>query len=213
MKRIMNFLLPKEKKFLDMLIEQSETALEASTKLKSFVDEYENIERNDRKQKSHSIKRISQKCEEIKNKIFDDLNKSSRTPIDKGDLRKLAILLGDISELVDDVASRFVILGIERIDSYTPKLVALVNNCIGEVYKTIKDLKRLKEVEEHYSSVHSLKGNADEVFNEALSDLFHFYKNSMDIMKNKEIYELLKEITEKCNKISYVISNIIAEHR
>ena len=40
----------------------------------------------------------------------------------------------------------------------------------------------------------------------------HFYKNSIDIIKYKEIYELLEEIIDKCEDVAHVIESIAVKH-
>lgn len=213
MKRVMSFLLPMEKKFFGMLSEQSEIALEASKELMSFAGDYEKIERSERKQRLQYLKSLKEKNKEATNNIILELNKSFRTPIDKEDIGQLAVLIDDITSLTNSVASRFVILGVERVDDYTPKLINSLHKCLGEMNKSIKDLDKLKGVEEHYSKINAFKNEADQVYEDALSELFHFYKNSMDIIKYKEIYEQLGKILDKCIDVSFVISKIFAKHK
>ena len=61
MRKIISFILPKEKKFLEMLSSQSEIAFEASKMLKNFVDEYPGLQRSERKSRAQSIKKIGLK--------------------------------------------------------------------------------------------------------------------------------------------------------
>lgn len=207
MKRIMHWLVPKDHKFFEMLAEQSENAIEAAKELKNFIDNYSDFERSERKSRIHVIKNIEVKGDEITQEIIEKLNKASRVPIGKEDIRQMAILLDDIPDLINAVASRFVVLSIERIDDYIIKLVDIINNIVNEVNKAISDLKRLKGAEEHYVKIIGFEKEADEVYQEALSELFHFYKNSIDIIKYKEIYELLEKIADKCKDVANIIKN------
>ena len=213
MRSVMHFLFTKEKKFFGMLAEQSEAALDSSKELMNFVDEFEKRERSDRKQKLQSIASLKKKNIELTSNIMMELSKSYRTPIDKEDIGQLAVLIGDITNLTDSVASSLVILGVERIDSHTPKMVALVHRYLNEINRIIKELDKLKRMEEHYSFIYNIKNEADQVYEQAISDLFHFYKNSMDVIKYKEIYALLEKTIEKCSDVSYVISKIFAKHK
>ena len=212
MKKIMHWLVPKEEKFFDMLTEQSENALEGAKELKIFVNNYSKFERSDRKTKAHAIKTIEHKGDELTHHIIEKLNKSFITPIDKEDIHEMAVLLDDITDLINAVSLRFVLLGIERIDDYITKLVDIIANAVAEVNKNIADLRNLKHVKEHYIKIHSLENEADDVYHEALSELFHFYKNSIDIIKYKEIYELLEEIMDKCEEVTNVIEGTVVKH-
>ena len=212
MKRILHWIVPKEEKFFEMLSEQSENALEGARELKKFVNEYSKFERSERKAKAQLIKKIEQKGDEITHKVIEKLNKSFITPIDREDIHQMAVLIDDVIDLINSVALRFVLLGIERIDGYILKLADIILSSVTELNKSVLDLRKLKEMKEHYIKIHSLENEADEVYQEALSELFHFYKNSIDIIKYKEIYELLEQITDKCEDVAHIVENIVVKH-
>lgn len=124
----------------------------------------------------------------------------------------MAVLLDDIIDLINTVALRFVLLSIERIDDYIIKSVDIILSAINEVNKSILGLRMLKDIKEHYVKIHSLENEAEEIYHDALSELFHFYKNSIDIIKYKDIYELLKEIIDKCIDVANVAEDIVVKH-
>jgi predicted phosphate transport protein (TIGR00153 family) len=209
---IMHWLVPKEEKFFELLSEQAENALEGARELKNFVDKYEKFERSERKAKAQAIKNIEHKGDEITHKIIERLNRTFITPIDKEDIHQMAVLLDDVIDLINAVALRFVLLSVERIDNYTSKLADIILSAVTELSKSILDLRKLKDMREHYVKIHSLENEADDVYHEALSELFHYHKNSIDIIKYKEIYELLEEITDKCEDVTHVIESIVVKH-
>lgn len=212
MASIMHWLVPKEEKFFEMLSEQAENALEGAKELKDFVSGYDKLEKSGRKARAQAIKGIEHKGDEITHKIIDRLNKTFITPIDKEDIHQMAVLLDDVIDLINAVALRFVLLGVERTDSHINKLVDIILACATELNKGILDLRKLKSMNDHYVKIHSLENEADDVYHEALSELFHYYKNSIDIIKYKEIYELLEKITDKCEEVTHVIENIVVKH-
>ena len=212
MKKILHWLVPKEKKFFELLAGQSANALEGANELKIFVQDYDKLERGERKARSYAIKAIESKGDDIAKKIFDRLDKNFRTAIDKEDIQRMAVLLDDITDLINDAASRFVILSIERIDPHTLKLAEIVFNSVGEVDKSVLDLKKLRGMGEHCAEIRNLERDADKVYSESLSELFHFYKNSIDIMKYREIYGILESITNKCKDVANVLDSIAAKH-
>ena len=211
MKNIIHWLLPKEKKFIDMLAEQSENAKLAASELKSFVDEYAELGRSERKSRAGSIKEIELKGDEIVQRIINGLEKNFRVPFDKEHIKNIAVLLDDITDLINAAASRFVILSIERIEGNIPKLINIIINLVDEVNEGISDLKKLKDVKAHYEKIYELEREADKVYSEALSELFHFYKNSIDIIKYKEIYDLLESAADKCKDVANIIEEIAAK--
>lgn len=212
MASIMRWLIPKEEKFFDMLSEQAENALEGAKELRSFVSNYDKLEKSERKAKAQSIKAIESKGDEITHRIMEGLNTTFITPIDKEDIHQMAVLLDDVIDLINAVSLRFVLLGVERTDVHINKFADIILACATELNKSIVDLRKLKDMKDHYVKIHSLENEADDVYHEALSELFHYYKNSIDIIKYKEIYELLEKITDKCEEVTHVIENIVVKH-
>ena len=212
MKKIMRWLVPQEKELFNMLAEQSQNVVESAKELKKLLDDYSEIERSERKARAYAIKKIERKGDEAAKKIFERLNRNSRTFIDKEHIRQIAIILDDIVDLINAVASRFVVLSIERIDDSMTKLVAVINSIASEVNESILDLKKLKNMEEHCRKIRELEEKADKIYQDALSDLFHFYKNSIDIIKNKEIYDFLESTADRCKDLANVIDDIAAKH-
>ena len=212
MKKIINWIVPKEDGFFELLAEQSENVLESAKELKNFVDNYEKFERKERKSKTQLIKDLEHKGSEFAHNIITKLDKGYRTKIDKEDIRQVAVLLDDVLDLINDTASSFVVLSIERIDNYIIKLMNIIHSAVIDVNKSMICLNKLRDIKEHYSKIYKLKNWTDNVYNEAMSELFHFYKNSIDIIKYKEIYGLLKEIAGKCKDIASVIESIAVKH-
>lgn len=212
MKKILRWLVPKEKKFFEMFREQSENVLEGAKELKIFVDDYSNLERSERKARAYAIKRIEHKGDEISKRIFERLNRDSNAFIDKEYIQQMAIILEDIIDLISITASRFVVLSIERIDGHIIKLVGVIKSTASEVNDSILDLESLKNMEDHCRKIRELEKKADEIYEDALSDLFHFYKNSIDIIKNKEIYDLLENTADKCKDLANIIESIAVKH-
>ena len=208
----MHWFVPKEKRFFEMLASQSKNVVEGAKELKNFIDNYSEIGRNERKSRYQVIRSIELKGDESILAIMQNLDSNFRTIVDKDDIKELAAVLDDILDLVDTAASRFVVLGIERIDTYIPKFVDIAVDIINGVDKCILNLKSLDDTKENSEKIRKLEKDSVELYNEALSELFHFYKNSIDIIKYKEVYELLKKIANKCKDAANIIDSISIKH-
>ena len=212
MNKLLRWIAPKKNKFFEMLKEQSENVLESARELSSFVDDYSKFERSERKAKAQAIKKIEHKADELNRAILHGLDKNFAAPIEKEYIRDTAVLLNDAIALINATASRFVILSIERIDENIIKLVRIIYSIADELNKGISNLKKFKDLEEHCKKINELEKEAKEIYHEALSELFHFYKNSIDIMKYKDIYGLLENINDKCKRLANVMERISAKY-
>jgi uncharacterized protein Yka (UPF0111/DUF47 family) len=75
----------------------------------------------------------------------------------------------------------------------------------------ILDVRKLKNMNNFYIQVHTLENKGDEIYYNALEKLFE-NKNTIEIIKIKEIYEYLENIIDKCEDIANVIESIVVKH-
>lgn len=209
MKNIIRWLMPKEDKILGMLAMQSSNLLETAAELKNFVDKYPNVERKDRKSRYGLIKALRQKGLEIKKELMAKAGKSSA---DNSEMRQIAAVLDDILDLIRDAASKFVVLGIERVDDYTKKFIDVIADAAAEMNSAIPDLKNYRNTKKHYEKILNIEKEANDTYEDALSELFHFYKNSIDIIKYKELYEIFNRIAGKCADFAEAASCLSSRH-
>ena len=212
MGKIANWLAPKDGDFFKLLNEQAENALSAAKELKEFIDNYDKIGRDERESVANSIKAIENKGDDIEDSIMRKIDKNFKTPYDKESVKQISSLLDDITDLANRCASRFFILSIERINEHVSKFAEISVKLAAGVKEIISDFDNLKKVEEHCSRIYGLENEADQLFNEALSDLFHFYKNPVDIMKYREIYETMESLADKCKDVANAVESIALRH-
>ena len=212
MGKIANWLAPKDRDFFKLLNEQAENALSAAKELKEFIDNYDKIGRDERESVANSIKAIESKGDDIEDSVMRKIDRNFKTPYDKESVKQISALLDDITDLANRCASRFFILGIERINDHVSEFAEISVKLAAGVKEIISDFDNLKKVEEHCSRIYGLENEADQLFNEALSDLFHFYKNPVDIMKYREIYEIMESLADKCKDVANAVESIALRH-
>lgn len=212
MKRIIKWFIPKEEKFFDMLKEQSENDLTGAKELKKLVFAYHKLSTKKKKEIAEHIRKLENKGDDITHNLIVELDKTFITPIDKEDIHQLSGLLDDIIDLVDAVSERFIIFNINKMDSHIKKLVEVLVKAVEEVDKAILNLKKLRDIREFHININSLENESDKIYYNAISSLFRDSKNPTEIIKYKDIYELLETITDKCEDVAYIIENIVVKH-
>lgn len=211
MPNIMHWLLPKEEKFFDMLKEQSSNAVDAARELRSFIEQYENLSLGSKKEFVKKMKSIETKGDELAHKIIGLLDKSFITPIDKEDIHRLTMLLDDIIDFIYDATVRIVIFDVRRIDNFVISLSQIVFDIVNKVDEGIGKIGKLNGMSQFYIDAHTLENRADEIYYNALSELFK-KENPIDIIKYKEIYEFLETITDRCEDIAHVMESVVVKH-
>jgi uncharacterized protein len=198
----------KENDFFGLLNEQANNLQLAANKLRELIDNYNKFDRNERKTFVMSIKSVKIKTDEIVRSIIGKTDKNSNTPYHKEDIKRLGILLDDSVALIYKCASRLSLLGIERINDHISKFAEAAAKLAVEIRDMISDLNKINNAGEHCPKIYGLEIEVNELFDEALSEVFHFYKNPIDVMRYREIYEIILAMAGKCRNIANTIESI-----
>jgi len=212
MVKLLRRLLPKGEDFFSLLIQQSEICIEVAKELRAFVTKYDKLTEAQRQRIAHKVKDIEHKGDKLSHEIVDKLETSFITPLDKEDIHQIVGLLDDIVDLTNTLVQRFLLLNIESVDEHIHKFAEIIEAMMGELHNTFVGLPELKNMRKRYITIHSLENKADEVFHDALTELFKTPKDPIHVIKYKEIYELLEGIPDKCHVLILVIESVVVKH-
>jgi len=211
MANIIQWFLPKDQKFFDMLKEQSSNVVKGANEFNDLIYNYNKISYSKKRDSTRKIKNIEHRGDELSHGIIGILDTTFITPIDKEDIHQLTILLDDVIDLIDATSERIFIFKISKIDSYIKNLTTIVLEIVKRIDEGILELSKLKNMNQFYIDVHTLENKGDDLYRAALAKLFD-KKDVIDIIKYKEIYELLENIMDKCEVIANVVESIVVKH-
>ena len=197
-------LLPKEEKyfedFKDMITHIEEMAVHTE-KIFSFDEIQTHILR---------MKPLELRCDEIAAKITKRLNKTYITPFDREDIFALIKRLDDISDMLLGATVRVETFHIEKKIEYADKLSFIIREQVKELGVAIQDLK-VKRVNE-LKAVKDLEVEADKVYQQAIKELFEKEKDAIELIKKKEIIDLLERTSDRCQSTANVILSIFIKN-
>ena len=211
MASIVHWLLPKEEKFFQMLKEQSSNVVWGAKEFKNLVGDYHKLSYSKKKVFVKKIEIIEQKGDDITHRIIEELDKTFVTPIDKEDIHRLAVLLDDVIDAITKTATRFIIFKITRIDSHIRNLAEVALEIAKKIDEGIMEVSKLKNMHQFYINVNTLENTGDDLYRTALAKLFD-KKDTIEIIKYKEIYDFLEDTINKCEDIANVIESIVVKH-
>ena len=92
------------------------------------------------------------------------------------------------------------------------KLAEIIEKQAKEIDVAVVNMKSMSNViriREALVRINSLENNADDVFDEALANLFVLETDAVKIIKVKEILANMETATDKCEDVANVIETII----
>jgi len=100
-------------------------------------------------------------------------------------------------------------------DTGIHKLTELIQQGTIEAKKAVlglRNMKNIKEMTEAMIKVNSIENQADDVFDMSIERLFEQENDFKEVIKKREIYQVLEIATDKIEDVSNVIETIIIKY-
>ncbi len=197
-------LIPRDEKFYDIFREQAEYIHEAAQKLVALFEDYRDVEKH-----VTEIKFVEHKGDQLVHQLMMKLNQTFITPIDREDIHALGTSLDDVLDLVDGAAGRLLTYKIREITPGAKQLAKVILHGSEIILKAVSALGKHDKILEYCEQLSHLEEEADRIKGECVARLFENAANPVDIIKWKEIYEVLESTTDKCEDVSDVLEAVV----
>jgi len=155
------------------------------------------------------------KNDEVTHKIFIELGSNFITPFDREDIHYLATALDDIADYTWGAAKRMMNYNIEEIDETTIEFANIISKAVAALHKGIyqlRDMRNLRLITEVCVSINSLENEGDDLLDNGMLRLFSSDIPPVEIIKMKDLYQMLEIVTDKCEDAANVIESIIIKY-
>jgi uncharacterized protein len=206
------FFSPKDKVFYGLFEEVSNNGAIMAEKLYALVSE------PDFKVRSTMIKPIEDlehASDELTHRIFLELGRNFITPFDREDIHYLASSLDDIADFIYASAKKIKLYHINPSDEGIQKLSELICESTNEVRAAVfqlRDMKNVRKITDALVRINSIENQADDISDMFIERLFSMEPDAKEIIKKREIYQVLEDVTDKCEDAANVIESIIIKY-
>ncbi|MDR3327527.1 MAG: DUF47 family protein [Prevotellaceae bacterium] len=204
---------PKEAKFFPLLKRLAEVSDRAAEQLIGCVESNNQAG----SQAIHkSIKDLEHEGDRLIGKIFDELNSTFITPFDREDINSLANTLDDVTDQIYGCAKRITFYKPKTIPPSAITLAMMVKVSTEYIVKAVDELDVLKKssvaIKKYCKELHNIESQADEIFQNFTIELFENEKDAVEIIKLKEIMNVLEGITDEADHVGKIIKTIIVKY-
>lgn len=158
------------------------------------------------------MKDVEHGCDELTHTITTKLNKSFITPFDREDIYTLSVALDDICDYIDAGARAIVMYGITETNVHSKQLARIIQDLSKAIHGAVSQLKKPHGIAEHFKEIHRLENEADEVYFRAIGELFKDATDPIEVIRWKEVYEILEYATDRCESVANIIESIVLKH-
>ncbi len=198
-------IVPRETKFFDMFAEMAGNLMDGATTLRALFQDYKDVPGSVQK-----IKDIEHKGDDMTHAVVIKLNQTFITPFDREDIHALASALDDVLDYINSAADRLLMYKIPFAPPAALKLADVIVRQSDELSKAVSLLeKNQQRVLEHCVEVNRLENEADSVARDAIGKLFQEERDPIQLIKIKELLEVLETATDKAEDAANVLETVI----
>ena len=209
---VLKFFLPKDRIFYGLFEEVATSLVEMGNTFSKALQE-EDLSKRDiilRTLEDHEHKN-----DEITHRIFIELGQNFITPFDREDIHYLATALDDIADYIWGAAKRIVNYQIDDQYNTLPAFAEIISKSIAAINTSVyalRDMKDLRAITEACVLVNSLENDADDLLDSTMLKLFSAPISAVELIKQKDIYQMLETVTDKCEDAANVVESIIIKY-
>lgn len=205
--------MPRQDRFQQLLARDTEHLLRAA---RVFAEIAASANLEERRVKVVALKALEHDGDQLTRQIFDALNTTFLTPLDREDIRWIATDLDDILDYLEGVAQYLILFELhespEALRQFAGILVEMVEE-IDRITRLVWDMRNQRELFERMVRVSDLENRGDALFQTVIADLFKDdgRLKPLDILKWKEVYQGLEDACDQCKNYTHVIGNVVAK--
>lgn len=161
------------------------------------------------------IDKLEQTGDEISHNIYSEINTVFVTPLDREDIIGLTKALDDVIDLIDASASSIITYNVKKINPIAKELSRIIvssTKVVNEVLPKLKKRKNFSQIHRAIIEINRLENEADTLLRKGLTELFKKPKNAIDVIRWRDIYEVMEETTDKTEDIAHVLQNLITKY-
>ncbi len=197
----------KGNRFLELLIQQAEFAVQGMEMLRKFM-------RNPDPEIADQVAKIEKEADEVRRILIDELNRTFITPFDREDIFALSLTVDDVLDYATTTLEEMAILGV-RPNPFLERMASLLYDAAVEIQRGIQRLQDHPNVaNDHAVRAKALENRIENVYREALADLFRAPQSLEDVvemLKLREIYRHLSNAADRGDQAANVIGDIVVK--
>ncbi len=201
-------LFPKEEDFFLLFRRQAVLVREACDQLHEMMEQYDRLD-----ERTKAIKDTEHRADLVTHEIFERLNRTFITPLEREDIHALASGLDDVIDAAEAIASRLVLFGITKATPEAVKLSAILRDCGRQIEQAVNNLQNMQNLMSFTIEINRLENEADGISRQVVADLFSGRHEILDVLRWKEMYGRLESAADQCEDVANAIESIVLKSR
>ena len=203
-------LFPKQENFFDYFEELADKIEEGGRLFLEMTETHDYSE-----SKVAKLKEIEHEADIITHRTYEKMHTTFLTPIDREDIYALVNKMDSIMDVIEATAVRIHLYKVKKIDDQIIKQAKILNEAIikvKEIIHAMRNMKNSKMILDGCVEINTLENAGDIVLRTIMANLFENEKDAIELVKWKDIFQLLEEGIDVCEDVSNIVEGIVLKH-
>jgi uncharacterized protein len=207
---VFNF-LPKDDKFFDQLDYLARMLVSAAQQLSAILQTFPRFD-----PQKHEIEELRKKAADVAQNSLAMLDHAFITPLDREDILALIDGMNDVIQEIAEFSER---LGLYPLETPYPNLTAQARNLqeltiqVEEIMAGLRKKTTLSELAEgSMKKLQAIEENVRKDRKEFLAELFRDNADAIELIKKKDLHDLLEEALSRMTRITQVLARVLLKN-
>ena len=204
-------LMPKDTVFFDLFEEIARHIVSSAEHLRKLAKKYP----DDFAGEIQSIRDEEHAADQLAHTALDRLDRTFITPFDREDIHTLVGEMDDIVDNIDALAKRFPLFHVKAMEpDFEKQADVLVQAAVAlsEAVHRLRKSRKLSELSDKLIEIHHKESIGDDNHHAAMSRLFSGGTDALEVMKWKELYDLIEEAIDGCEDVGNTLERIVLKN-
>ena len=201
-------LTPQKREFFTLFNQAAANAREIARLLVELLAEWPG-----NKERLRDIRESEHEGDRLTREVINLLNRTFVTPFDRDDMFRLATVIDDICDHVDEAADDIDAYEVTEVPPRAREQGDVIYRAAARLCDAIELLEGFGDAHKHLFAVRELEDEGDRLSREAVADLFRSGRDPLTIIRWKDIHEQLEEAVDACENAADVLEAILVKNR
>jgi len=153
--------------------------------------------------------------DDLTHRVFTELGRNFITPFDREDIHYLASSLDDICDYIYATTKKINFYKVNPNDSGIQKMAELIEQGTAQIRIAVRELRNMQDmrkITDALVKVNSIENQADDIFDLSIERLFETEPDAKEVIKKREIYQVMEIVTDNVRMRPNVIESIIIKY-
>jgi predicted phosphate transport protein (TIGR00153 family) len=203
-------LLPRDTVFYDLFEGMSGHGVKAAQCVQQLAQAFPDI--------TTSIQRIrgeEHAADQLAHQALERLDRTFITPFDREDIHTLVGELDDIIDGADALAKRFPLFHVKQMEETFLKQTGVLveaTRMVDEAVKRLRRSRKLSDLSDALIAIHTQESIGDDNHHAAMSRLFDGSVETLEVLKWKELYDLIENAIDDCEDVGNTLERIVLKN-